>query len=368
MTPTTTGRTRAAATSSTALAGLLLAGLVLGPVAVAVAGPGGQGGQGGHRGGASADGRCSAAVSLTGFSDALDGTSVEGVPVSGLSALGRTAGGDVLALSDRSALFTLDGRSRQPERVVRLAAPDGSALDSEGLAVDGDGTVWVSSETGPRVLHLAADGSVLGELEVPAALRVAPAGRAQENASFEGLALSADQTVLLAADEGSLSGDAEGVVRFQTWMRTDPSSSFALGPQLAYRVDPGLGVPEVLLAPDGRLLVLERGYLPDYGNTVRLYLADPRGAADTGGTATLAADSGAVVGKQLLADLVTCPSGGATAQQQQANPLLDNVEGMALLGTRGDRLRLLLVSDDNGRPTQTTRLYDLEVRLPTAGS
>ncbi|MBC3760124.1 esterase-like activity of phytase family protein [Quadrisphaera oryzae] len=360
-------RSRAAATVSTLLAGLVLAGTVAGPVAVAAAGPEAAASD---RAGASAAGRCSAAVSLTGYSDALDGTTFQGVPVSGLSALGVTGRGDVLALSDRSALFTLGQRSHRPERVVRLAAPDGSTLDSEGLAVDGDGTVWVSSETGPRVLHLAADGSVLGELEVPAALRVAPVGRAQENASFEGLTLSADRKVLLAADEASLSGDADGVVRFQTWTRPDASSSFSPGPQLAYRADPGLGVSEVLLAPDGRLVVLERGYLPAYGNTVRLYLVDPHladgRAHDVSGTAELSQDDDAVLGKQLLADLVTCPSGGARAQQQQANPLLDNVEGMALVGADGDRLRLLLVSDDNGRPSQTTRLLDLVVRLPAA--
>jgi hypothetical protein len=44
---------------------------------------------------------------------------------------------------------------------------------------------------------------------------------------------------------------------------------------------------------------------------------------------------------------------------------LDNIEGVTVAGhTRDGRVKLLLVSDDNGRSTQTTRLYSLSARLP----
>jgi hypothetical protein len=76
-------------------------------------------------------------------------------------------------------------------------------------------------------------------------------------------------------------------------------------------------------------------------------------------------DPRAWLGKQLLVDLVDCPPSGATAKQPQPNPLLDNVEGMALGGPLPDgRRTLYLVSDDNNNPVQTTRLYALSVRLP----
>ena len=79
----------------------------------------------------------------------------------------------------------------------------------------------------------------------------------------------------------------------------------------------------------------------------------------------LSAQDVRLVRKTPLADLEDCPSLGATAKQPQLNPLLDNIEGMAVLGTApGGRLRVLLVSDDNQSATQITRLYSLSVALP----
>ncbi|MFC4833375.1 esterase-like activity of phytase family protein [Actinomycetospora chibensis] len=109
---------------------------------------------------------------------------------------------------------------------------------------------------------------------------------------------------------------------------------------------------ELAATGDGRLLVVERSFTPGVGNTVHLALATPRG--DT-------------LVRTPLADLGACPTLGAPAQQAQANPLLDNVEGMTVLGrTLDGALRVLLVSDDNQNTDQTTRLYDLEVQLPPA--
>lgn len=54
---------------------------------------------------------------------------------------------------------------------------------------------------------------------------------------------------------------------------------------------------------------------------------------------------------------------GATAKQPQPNPLLDNIEGMAITGRDKNRLKVLLVSDDNQNAAQTTRLYYLRVRV-----
>ena len=71
-----------------------------------------------------------------------------------------------------------------------------------------------------------------------------------------------------------------------------------------------------------------------------------------------------VLGKSLVADLVKCPTLGAVAKQTQANPLLDNYEGMAItvdvLGIAG----VSLVSDDNFGATQITRVLNLVARLP----
>ncbi|MEU7056195.1 esterase-like activity of phytase family protein [Streptomyces sp. NPDC046197] len=319
---------------------------------------------------------CSPSVSLDRFSDALDKTTYRGTFVGNLSALAVDRDGSIEGLSDRSLLFTLDRRTLKPTGVVRLADESGAALDSEGLAVDLPdsrlrpsgrtpiGTRLVTSETEPSVRRYSGDGRILDRLPVPDALRVAPAGRATPNQTFEGLTLLPGGHVLLASMEYAIAGDATGIVRFQTWRRSK-DDHFRLAAQYAYRTDPGLGVPEVRATPDGRLLVLERGFTPGVGNTVRLYLADPRHATDTSGIANLTGHQDGVrtVTKTLLTDIASCPSLGATARQPQSNPLLDNIEGMTITGRdpRG-RLKVLLVSDDNQNAAQTTRFYFLRVR------
>ncbi|GHJ18893.1 hypothetical protein TPA0909_05070 [Streptomyces albus] len=51
---------------------------------------------------------CSSSVAIRGWSDSLDKTTFRGLPVAGLSALAPDGHGRYVALSDRSALFTLD--------------------------------------------------------------------------------------------------------------------------------------------------------------------------------------------------------------------------------------------------------------------
>ncbi|MFJ9004441.1 esterase-like activity of phytase family protein [Streptomyces canus] len=306
---------------------------------------------------------CSPSVSLDRFSDALDKATYDGTFVGNFSALAVDGDGSLAALSDRSSLFSLDAKSLAPKSVVPLADEKGAALDSEGLVIEGDGTRLITSETEPSIRRYGTDGTLLDRLPVPASLQVAPAGRATSNQTFEGLTLMNGGRTLLASMEYALSGDTAGIVRFQTWRRHH--GRFELAAQYAYRTDAAfLGVPEVQALPDGRLLVLERGFTSGVGNTVRLYLADPRRATDTSGVENLTGQSGVrLIKKTLLTDIASCPTLGATAKQPQPNPLLDNIEGMAVTGVSKGRLKVLLVSDDNQNAVQTTRFYYLRVRV-----
>ncbi|MFI1797147.1 esterase-like activity of phytase family protein [Streptomyces sp. NPDC020379] len=319
---------------------------------------------------------CSPYARIDGFSDGLDKTTFQGTAVGNLSALAVDRDGTVAALSDRSRLFSLDvrkGPTAKPVRVVPLADERGAELDSEALVVDRDGSRLITSETEPSVRRYAPSGKLLGRLPVPGALRVAPAGRGRPNLTFEGLALQPGGRTLVASMEAPLTGDgpdAAGhpLVRFQSWQRHG-GGEFRLSRQFAYPVDAGLGVSEATAAGDGRLLVLERGFTPGAGNTVRLYVADLRGASDVSAVPALPGPGPGArpVRKTLVADIGACPSLGATAKQPQRNPLLDNIEGLAVVGRApGGRLRLLLVSDDNENPKQVTRLYGVTVRLPGA--
>ncbi|MGY9070732.1 esterase-like activity of phytase family protein [Streptomyces sp. CAS3] len=307
---------------------------------------------------------CSSTVSIDRFSDALDKTTYNGTFVGNFSALAVDRDGSLAALEDRSQLFDLDARTLQPKSAVHLADENGADLDSEGFVIDRDGTRLITSEVEPSIRRYSRDGKILDRLPVPSSLLVAPAGRATSNQTFEGLTLLPGGHTLLASMEDPIAGDNADLVRFQTWTRTK-GDHFRLAAQYAYRIDAGLGVPEVQATPDGRLLVLERGFTAGVGNTVRLYLADPRHATDTSGIENLTGQSNVrVMKKTLLADIADCPSLGATAKEPQPNPLLDNIEGMTVTGRdRTGRLKVLLVSDDNQNPAQITRFYYLRVRV-----
>ncbi|BCJ39079.1 lipoprotein [Actinocatenispora thailandica] len=316
-------------------------------------------------------GACSRYVSLRGFSDALDKRKFGDAQIGELSGL-QYDGSHLRAVSDTSALWTLTrptrGLGTEPVGYQPLADEHGDPIDSEAIAVDRDGTRLITSEIEPSVRRYDRRGKVLGSLPVPGRFRVAPAGEAEENATFEGLTLLPGDRSLIATMESPLSGDGtdadgNGLNRFLRWDRRH--GRFEVAAQYAFTVDAGLQISDVQAISPNRLLVLERGWRKGYGNTIRLYEADLTGAQDVTGVASLADTTVRQVHRRLLADLAACPSDGATAKQPQPNPLLDNIEGMVFTGRhlRGDRRELLMVSDDNLSDEQITRLYSFAVRV-----
>lgn len=317
-------------------------------------------------------GGCSGSARLLGFSDDLDKTTYDGLPVSGLSAIARTG-------HDRS-LVLVDNIGTTPARVFHLGPngvdgmtilrrPDGTPyngtdFDGEGLVVDpGARTILASSETEPSIRRFRlSDGREIGSLPVPSRYRVAPAGEAARNQTFE--ALASDGHTLYAGMEGPLSVDGRDAAGrgLQRIVRYDGER---VSGQYAYRPDPALGLVELAVAGPGTLIAMERGFVAGVGNTVRVFAVSTRHAPDVSGIASLAqAPEGVYLRKELLFDLADCPPMGATAKQPQPNPLLDNVEGLALGKRRLFGWReLTLISDDNGNATQITRVYRLSVRV-----
>jgi hypothetical protein len=299
-------------------------------------------------------------VILESFTDHLDKTTFAGEFVGNFSGLSRDRDGRMAALSDRSLLFRLDPVTLDPVGVIPLRDELGHPLDGEAVVFDGD-DILVATER-PEIFRFDRTGNLLGALAMPGEFRVSPLGRARLNETFEGLTM-ADERTLIASMENALTTDQDDLVRFQCWERSDVGQDFKPAAQFAYRIEPGLLVSDIAATGDGRLLVLERGF-DSSGNRVHLYLADLRGAADVSAAGSLGPDTPAL-GKRLLADLMDLPSDGAAARQPQTNPLLGNIEAMAVTdsNTHG-QLGLLLATDDNGSEAQITRFYRLRIRLP----
>ncbi len=341
-------------------------------------------------------GACPPKAVALGFSDGLDKAVVDGVTVGGLS--------DIAWDAHRHAYAsTVDNHATDPSRIwfwqdpehahvvgepLVLKAPDGTpytgaTADNEGLAVLPDGDFLVSSETEPSIRVFGRDGVQRAQLPVPDRFRVAPAGEATANATLEGLTLTPDGRRVVAAMEGTLSGDvgADGTNTYRRFLVYDRShSGWRLTRQLAYRVEPGNRIAEVQAYGRDGLLVLEAAFDPAVGNTIELYAVHTHGARDVTRTPDLSsAPAHAVLQKTLVADVTACPDLGATSKETQTNPLMDNFEGMTVLPVgrgaqrhhgggdhhgSGELARVVLISDDNFSATQTTRVLDLAALLP----
>lgn len=339
-------------------------------------------------------GPCSANATLLSYSDRLDKTQVENERVSGLSALALTGPAQAMALTDDSnygpgrvfpiSLGSAEHLRPTAERAITLRDTRGTPytagnFDGEGLVVEkGTGTMLVSSEIGPSIHRFRIrDGREVGRpLPIPTQLRTVPEGNAQVGRTIEALAATHDGRYLFAGMEAPLStdGDARGrnLLRIQRYHGT-PGGAYEPDRQYAYLSETGLYLVELVALDEDHLVSLERQYVTGLGNAIRAYTVTLTGARDVTGIKSLfhqPVDD--FVKNDLLFDLAACPAGSpgqVTTHQRQPNPLLDNVEGMAVgqpqqSGDHKGWRPLYLVSDDNENSAQITRLYALRIRVP----
>jgi hypothetical protein len=320
---------------------------------------------------------CAPDATAVSYNDGLDKLVRNGVTVGGLSdiAWDKRSGSWVSSVDNHGSDPARIWFWRNPARPVVVRDPlvlkkadgtpyDGTTSDNEGLAVLPNGDFLVSSETEPSIRIFGRDGVQKSSLPVPARFAVAPAGEATANATLEGLTITPSGTRIVAAMEGALAGDTDATRhRFLVYDRG--RHGWSLTAQWAYRADAGQRIPEVAAYGRDSLLVMEASFSTLTGNAVKLYaVPTTRRAADVSRVTDLAtAPSRSVLAKTLVADLVECPTLGAPSRETQANPLLDNYEGMAVTPTpHGDVINV--ISDDNFSATQFTRVLTLRSWLP----
>lgn len=311
----------------------------------------------------------SAELSVHAFFDLPRGPLTQSL--SGISTDGHT----LFAVSDkRAALTTLTPNADYTEFAVAagplLAGQEASPWDGEALARASDGSFYVvANETTPRIVHFSATGEVLGEVPVPAKY----AARHRTNKGLESLSLSPSGAFLFSCNEAALTGDGGLPTKeLGTSVRLLrlPLTGTAAPSEYAYRTEPlghggpgDMGVADVLALSDDSLLVLERGYQPDFGNTVRLFKVSVASAVDASSQDGLGA-APPLLAKQLLVDLAKLSPGTAKHPANQPNPLLENYEALTFGPSLADGRRLLvLLSDDNGKASQVARV--LVLALPT---
>lgn len=226
---------------------------------------------------------------------------------------------------------------------------DPEGIDSEGLAFDGRGGMWVGDEYRPSIWHLdAATGALIRRYTpTPRGLLDAPLPeyllQRQPNLGIEGIALG-PEGYLYASLQGPLSppggDDFTAITRI---LRLDTASgevrAFAYAMEASTRK---LG--DLALAPDGRLLVLEHGERSGIGgwsaevyaiDLDRVDYLDPRALPpERFRDVTTALTQGVVIApKELYVDLLAA---GWPRRYQKPEGLAVDSEG-----------RLLLVNDND---------------------
>ena len=336
---------------------------------------------------------CSPTVDAVSFSDALDKKVAFGAEVSGLSSIAwdqrQQAWVSALDNNGTTPEYVWSYRNLDNPQVIHpplvlkkadgtpydggAATTDPNAADDEGLAVLKDGSYAVSSETEPSIRIFGRDGVQRASLPVPARFAVTgttAAGEATANATLEGLTVTPDGKTLIAAMEGALSGDVSAsgdATSHRLLVYTQWRGQWQLSKQIEYKTDATMRIPEVAAYSNDALVVEEAAWTATTGNQVNLFAVTGLSrAADVSRVSNLGnASPRLAVQKTALAQLVDCPSLGATALEFQQNPLLDNFEGMAITGReRNGRYGVSLISDDNNSAAQHTRILNLSVKLP----
>lgn len=253
------------------------------------------------------------------------------------------------------------------------------AVDAESIVLPRPGQLFISTEgdmgdptIDPFISRFNLPGRQTRELPIPDKFLAGGANSVRDNLGFESLTVLPNGRSLAAATENALAADGP------TSSLTESSPArllelslapMAAGREFVYIVEPipqapdppgsfadnGLVEIEALDA-HGTFLAMERSFAVGVGNTIRLFETSTAGATDVSQRQVL---SGAYqpMSKRLVADLET---------DLGIDP--DNVEGMRFGPTLPDgRQLLILVSDNNFNPAQTTQIIALAVTLEPTG-
>lgn len=324
------------------------------------------------------------------------GLHINGIEFGGISGLERDpASGRYLALSDDRAetgpvrLYEIDlgidarGIAKlEVLRTLELTDEQGKAfprdaVDPEAIRLAPNGNLVWSSERDqqgrPALFEADRQGRALRRFALPD-YYMPDAGKTRgvvNNLGHEGLAFSPDGRWLYALLENALAQDGPVANREDGSLARLLVLDFASGKpvaEYAYRTEPVRlasarnppveenGVSEILMMPDGGLIVVERTFALGAGNMIHLFRVRPEGGTNVLGRASL--KEGEPVIPLAKEPLLTLREGDFGLD-------LDNIEALALGPMLDGRQTLVFASDNNfNRNGQVTQfiVFALEPR------
>jgi len=208
----------------------------------------------------------------------------------------------------------------QPIRIPDALLGRQSHGDTEGLARDRDGRIYISLESDNRIISRTKDGDWSILPPFPAIDALPP------NKGLEALAIAPDETIYALPESSDGLLDPFPVFRYRSDAGWDQPMSIT---RTQGHVPVGADV-----GPDGRLYVLERGFA-GFGFYSRVRRFDLTG-------------KGAVTGETLLRTEILRH---------------DNLEGISVWQANDGTLRLTMVSDDNFLFFQRTEIVEYAVGI-----
>jgi hypothetical protein len=258
--------------------------------------------------------------------------------------------------------------------------PEGLVLAGENFYVSTEGDLSSQPPIAPAIIEFTPTGNYVTSLPLPDNFMPTADGSrgVRNNQGLESLTRTPDGRYLISGVENALAQDGPGATLEETSpsriLTIDLATSNVISEQV-YIVEPIPVAPNpatgdadnglvelIVLDNQGTLLAMERSYAEGVGNTVRLYLASTAGATNVKELDALVdVDNGGVIidapiVKELVVDF------GELGSAQGIAP--DNLEGMVWGPTLPDgRQLLLVVSDNNFNPGQTTQLWALALTI-----
>lgn len=307
----------------------------------------------------------------------------EGTVVGGLSGLVfDPINGHFYVVSDDKAEFgpprfyTMDLDLEDPTKPVATILSfrelegllrDDLGLDLEGIAHDGHGGLYVSSEgwvgeregelsgLPPFIAHFDSEGRPLPMLDFDDIFSPDPlrSHGTRKNLGPEALSLDAGGRFLFAGFESSIAQDGDvasfqrgalsRLVRFDLETERAEQFLYPISPLHGESLVPGAfavrGLVEIVALDEDHLLSMERSFVMGLGNSVQIYWVDLSRADEVSSFGSVAGREFTSAAKVLLLDLSDLSRLGVP---------LDNYEGLAFGPLLPDgRRSLVLISDDN---------------------
>lgn len=261
--------------------------------------------------------------------------------------------GSYIAVADKypARLIILNDSSLLPEDIIMLKPAPISSSELEGIAFDSlsSGYYLADEQTaGTRMMKVKDNGEFI-ELILPKNQPMIPLSG--HNSGIEGLALNKTGSRLFFAFERPTESCFDYQITTIGQVDLDNGKVDLFAYKL-HQVDGDLlntnGISEVLVINDSTLLVMERAYIPETGNIVRLYEAVLKDPVPYEAAALNCETSRGAVETELVFDFKTV---------EEFN--IDNAEGMTF---NKDRSELIIVTDNNFSGRQETQVVTLRVR------